>query len=161
MTKQTAWQQTFSEKLPLMGHRNWIVITDMAYPLQTKEGIITLFAEEPYEEVLDYVVKELQKAPHIYAHAYRDAEFNFLKEDLCPGIEEFKQKTNKILSASKDSVVYEKHENLIAKLNDTGKLFQIVIIKTNLTKPYTSLFFELDCKYWDTEKQKQLKAVSK
>lgn len=28
------WQSKLQEKLPLLGHRNWIVITDMAYPLQ-------------------------------------------------------------------------------------------------------------------------------
>ena len=30
------WQTVLQEKLPLLGHRNWIVITDMAYPLQAK-----------------------------------------------------------------------------------------------------------------------------
>lgn len=40
------WQTVLQEKLPLLGHRNWIVITDMAYPLQTKEGITTLYTSE-------------------------------------------------------------------------------------------------------------------
>ncbi len=26
------WQQRLSERLPLLGHRNWIVIADSAYP---------------------------------------------------------------------------------------------------------------------------------
>ena len=34
-----------------------------------------------------------------------------------------------------------------------SNLFEVVIIKTKLTKPYTSTFFELDCKYWDSNKQ--------
>ena len=31
---KTNWQTILQDKLPLLGHRNWIVITDMAYPLQ-------------------------------------------------------------------------------------------------------------------------------
>lgn len=40
------WQTILQEKLPLLGHRNWVVITDMAYPLQAKDGITTLYATE-------------------------------------------------------------------------------------------------------------------
>ena len=47
---KTNWQTVLQDKLPLLGHRNWIVITDMAYPLQTREGITTLYANEPYTE---------------------------------------------------------------------------------------------------------------
>lgn len=64
---QTDWQTVLKEKLPLLGHRNWIVVTDMAYPSQAKKGITT-----------------------------------------------------------------------------------------ELAKPYTSTFFELDCKYWDNNKQTEL-----
>ena len=31
-----SWQTILQDKLPLLGHRNWVVITDMAYPLQAK-----------------------------------------------------------------------------------------------------------------------------
>lgn len=30
-----AWQSKVTEILPLLGHRNWILIVDSAYPLQT------------------------------------------------------------------------------------------------------------------------------
>ena len=33
---KTNWQTVLQDKLPLLGHRNWIVITDMAYPLQNQ-----------------------------------------------------------------------------------------------------------------------------
>ena len=50
------------------------------------------------------------------------------------------------------------HEQLIARLDNVSSLFEVVIIKTPLTKPYTSTFFELDCKYWDSQKQDLLNA---
>lgn len=33
-TSVADWKESLQEKLPLLGHRNWIVVTDMAYPLQ-------------------------------------------------------------------------------------------------------------------------------
>ena len=47
--KVADWKTFLKEELPLLGHRNWIVVTDMAYPLQTNPGIKTIFAAEPYE----------------------------------------------------------------------------------------------------------------
>ena len=56
------WKVVLEEKMPLIGHRNWIVVTDMAYPLQTDPGIITVFAPEPYEQVLAKVNGMIKKA---------------------------------------------------------------------------------------------------
>lgn len=151
---QNAWQNVLKEKMPLLGHRNWIVVTDMAYPLQTKQGIITLYANTAYEQVLSVVLELLKKAPHVYARAYQDEELALVTEKLCPGIDAFRAKTDKLLSSI--NVTQVKHENLIARLDSISSIFQVLLIKTNLTMPYTSTFFELDCKYWDEKKQKEM-----
>ena len=83
---KTNWQTVLQDKLPLLGHRNWIVITDMAYPLQTREGITTLTANEPNTEVLGTVKKMVDNSLHVYAHIYQDEELSFLEEGFCPGI---------------------------------------------------------------------------
>lgn len=157
-TKQTSgsdnWQTVLQEKLPLLGHRNWIVITDMAYPLQAKEGITTLYASEPYTEVLDRVKNMLDNSSHVYAHIYQDKELSFLEEDFYPGINNLKIEMGNVLSATE--IISIRHDDLIARLDSISNLFEIVIVKTELTKPYTSTFFELDCKYWDNNKQTTL-----
>lgn len=145
------WQTVLQEKLPLLGHRNWIVITDMAYPLQAKEGITTLYADESYPQVLVTVKKILDDSPHVYTHVYQDQELSFLKNDICPGIDELKKEMETIVPTSEITQVA--HDQLIARLDSISRLFEVVIIKTGLTKPYTSTFFELDCKYWDSHKQ--------
>ena len=147
----SSWKNVLEDKLPLFGHRNWVVVTDMAYPLQTNPGITTLYADAPYEEVLAAVLESLKKAPHVYARVYQDEELAYVSEELCPGIDAFRQQTAEVLSGVK--VNPQKHEELIAKLDAISNVFQVLIIKTNLTKPYTSTFFELDCKYWDEQKQ--------
>jgi hypothetical protein len=40
--QQAEWQTKLAQILPLMGHRNWIMIVDSAYPLQSSAGVETL-----------------------------------------------------------------------------------------------------------------------
>ena len=52
-----------------------------------------------------------------------------------------------------DEVTLVPHEELIRRLDKVSSLCRVVIIKTPLTLPYTSTFFELDCGYWDAERE--------
>ena len=47
------------------------------------------------------------------------------------------------------------HEEIIAKLDRAGELFRVLIVKTNMRIPYTSVFFELDCGYWNAQAEKK------
>ena len=38
MPEDISWQEKLEEQLPLLGHRNWILIVDSAYPLQNASG---------------------------------------------------------------------------------------------------------------------------
>ncbi len=152
-THSQSWKQTLEQKMPYLGHRNWIVITDMAYPLQSGKGITTVYADQPYLEVLKEVKKQVDSAPHVFAHVWRDREVEFITEDMVPGIDKLKESISEICGKEARSV---DHETLIKRLDEAGKLYQVIIIKTPLTIPYTTTFFELDCAYWDANRQSQL-----
>lgn len=147
------WDLQLSEKMPYLGHRNWIVIADMAYPLQSGSGITTLYADEPYPVVLQEVKRMIDKAPHVFAHVYRDKELGYISEDDMPGITSLRAEMDRICG---DEVQRVPHEELIARLDEAGRLYNVVIIKTPLTLPYTTTFFQLDCAYWNGEQQKKL-----
>lgn len=153
---QQSWDEYLSSQMPLLGHRNWIVIADMAYPLQSGSGITTIYADEPYTEVVAKVKKMIDEAPHVFAHIYNDKELSFIKEEDMPGIDALRAEMKSICG---DELKFEKHEDLIAKLDAAGKLYSVVIIKTPLTMAYTTTFFELDCNYWGAEKQARLDAA--
>lgn len=148
-----AWQQVLQEKLPLLGHRNWIVVTDMAYPLQARQGVTTLYAPEPYTEVLKEVKVRLAEAPHVSAVVYQDAELSFLREEDYLGITRLKDEMQYILPPGTRRVA---HDRLIARMDSVSTRFEVLIIKTGLPMPYTSTFFELDCRYWNSGKQTAL-----
>ena len=42
LAAQSNWQSRVTESMPLMGHRNWILIVDSAYPLQSSPGVETI-----------------------------------------------------------------------------------------------------------------------
>jgi len=50
------------------------------------------------------------------------------------------------------------HEDIIRELDNSAKVFDVLIIKTNLTIPYTSVFFQLDCGYWNADAEQNLRA---
>jgi hypothetical protein len=51
------------------------------------------------------------------------------------------------------------HEQIIGKLDRAGELFCVLIVKTNLRIAYTSVFFELECGYWNAQAEKKLRAA--
>ncbi len=53
------------------------------------------------------------------------------------------------------------HEEIIARLDQSAQLFNILIIKTEMTIPYTSVFFELGCGYWNAEAEARLRQSMK
>lgn len=149
------WQTVLAEQMPLLGHRNWIVVTDMAYPLQTNPGITTLFADAPYADVIRKVSSLINDAPHVFAHIYQDSEQQKLSEELVPGWDAYKASVAEVLKA--EDVEYVPHEELIRRLDEVSSLCRVVIIKTPLTLPYTSTFFNLDCGYWDANREAKIR----
>ena len=84
--------------MPLLGHRNWIVVTDMAYPLQTNPGVLTLDATaDDFPTVLRTIRGELDSASHVVAHVYRDSEQLRLDERLCPGITSYRAGVDEVI----------------------------------------------------------------
>ena len=59
------WKQVLKAELPRMGHRNWIVIADSAYPLQSGAGIETISTRSNHLEVVKTVFEMLEKSNHI------------------------------------------------------------------------------------------------
>jgi L-fucose mutarotase/ribose pyranase (RbsD/FucU family) len=149
------WERPFGDTLSLFGHRNWIVVADAAYPAQSNPGIETISTGADQVHVLRGVIDALAAASHIRANAYLDYELQFVSEADAPGVARYRRELELLLS---DSVVNRlPHEQIIARLDQSARVFRILILKTELTIPYTSVFFELDCGYWSREAEERLR----
>jgi D-ribose pyranose/furanose isomerase RbsD len=157
--KAPAWTDTLGAYLPALGHRNWIVIADSAFPLQVSPGIETIVSNEDYFTVLGRVLKAVDAAKHIRMKIYLDKELNFVPEALAPGADDVRRRLAEALKGRGATPVL--HEELIARLDQVGKTFKIVMIKTTLAVPYTSVFLELDCGYWGPEAEAKMREKMK
>lgn len=149
------WTQEFDHLLPLLGHRNWILVTDKAYPYQSAPGITTLDTKSTLPEVLENVVERLKTATHVTPVYYTDQELNYLTEEMAPGVEAHRQALARILAGAQTRTLL--HDSVFSKLAEASKLFNVVILKTEGTVAYSSVFIELDCAYWNADKEKALR----
>ncbi len=149
------WKQVLNERLPLYGHRNWIVIADSAYPAQTREGIETVISGADQMTVLQYVLTALSSSKHVRPIVWTDRELKYVPEGDAPGVEAYREQLNALLSGRKAQAL--PHEQIISKLDAVSQTFRVLIIKTNMTVPYTSVFLQLDCAYWSAEDEQKLR----
>jgi hypothetical protein len=151
-----AWRTKLHEELPLLGHRNWIAIVDSAYPLQISPGVETIATGADQLEVCRAVLDELSKTKHVQPVVYTDLELSKVPEADAPGITAYRESLNKLLGKYGNNTLL--HEQIIAQLDEAGKTFHILVLKTNLTIPYTSVFLRLECGYWNADAEKRLRA---
>ena len=154
--KLVNWERELNEKLEHFGHRNWIVIADSAYPAQSKPGIETILANSDQIPVVEKALQFIADCKHVRASVYTDLELEFVSEKDAPGISKYRKKLNALLKGSKSAQL--PHEEIIARLDQCAQVFRILIIKTKLTIPYTSVFFELDCGYWNADAERRLRS---
>ena len=150
------WKQVLHDRLPFYGHRNWIVIADSAYPAQTREGIETIVSGADQITVLQYVLDTLSSAKHVRLIVWIDRELKYVPEGDAPGVEAYREQLSAILNGRKAQAL--PHEQIISKLDAVSQTFRVLIIKTNMTVPYTSVFLQLDCAYWSAEDEQKLRS---
>jgi RbsD / FucU transport protein family len=153
---QSAWQEKVKEELPLMGHRNWIVIVDSAYPLQSNPGVETIDTEQDQLVVLEHVLEAIKASRHVRPLVHTDAELQYVPENEAPGVSQYRQALkSRLAGVPVDSIP---HQVLIDRLNTLGKTFHVLILKSTMTIPYTSVFVQLDCKYWSAASEASLRS---
>jgi L-fucose mutarotase/ribose pyranase (RbsD/FucU family) len=150
-----SWEAKLLEELPALGHRNWVVVADSAYPAQISPGLEIVVSGEDHLSVLGKVLKALDGSRHIRPKIYLDKELGYLGDDLAPGIEALRARLEAALKGREVKPVL--HEELIARLDEVGRTFRVLMIKTDLALPYTSVFMELDCGYWPPDAEQKLR----
>lgn len=151
------WRGHVASELPQLGHRNWILVVDSAYPLETSAGIETIETRTPILEVVHEVLDQINRSPHLSPAILLDAELRYVPESDAPGVGIYRTQLQELL---KDQAVNRMlHEKLLATLDKQADQFHILVLKTTATLPYSSVFIRLDCRYWSNEAEIQLRAL--
>jgi D-ribose pyranose/furanose isomerase RbsD len=143
------WYQTFENRLAVFGHRNWIVVADSAYPAPSGEGVETIVANGGLPEILARVLAAMAASKHVRPVVFMDKELQFVDEKDYPGVTAFRKQIGHL--AAGNAVNCLPHEEIMTRLNDAAKTYRVLIIKTDMKIPYTSVFMRLDCGYMSDE----------
>jgi len=153
------WRGEFQRMLPLMGHRNWILVVDKAYPWQSGQGITTLYTGQPLVRTLEEVMTALKGSTHASPIVYTDKEMESMTEELAKGVDAYREQLKKVLDGQKTQALL--HNDVFPKVAEAAKLFNILVLVTDEAIAYSSVFIELDCAYWGPEKEKALREKMK
>jgi D-ribose pyranose/furanose isomerase RbsD len=149
------WNQRLSAAMPLLGHRNWILVVDSAYPLQTSPGIETIETNASQVEVVRAVMAAINHSIQVRPVIFMDSELPFISDSDAPGASAYREQVSELLHDY--PIESRRHEKIISDIDEAGKTFHILVLKTNMTIPYTSVFIQLDCKYWSADQEKSLR----
>jgi len=105
--------------------------------------------------VLSHVLSEVEKADHVKPIVYTDKELNYLNDNLVNGIKTYKDSLNQILPGNTQSML---HDSVFTKIKQASQLFHTLVLKTDQTMAYSSVFIELGCDYWPAEKENILRS---
>jgi D-ribose pyranose/furanose isomerase RbsD len=151
----TDWHARLAAAMPLLGHRNWILVVDSAYPLQTSPGVETIETNATQLEVVRTVLHAIDRSIQVRPVVFMDAELPFITDEDALGVSVYRTHVGELLK--NDPVEQMPHEKIISTIDEAGKTFQVLVLKTNMTIPYTSVFIRLDCKYWSADQESRLR----
>jgi hypothetical protein len=130
-------------------------VADSAYPAQSNAAIETIATEADHIDVLTATLDAIDRSRHVRANIIVDSEFKFVEEQDTPGVTRYRQNFERLIANRETQMI--PHDEIIAKLDQCAKLFRVLILKSTLTIPYTSVFFELDCGYWTRAAEERLR----
>jgi hypothetical protein len=150
-SQESNWKEVLEKDLNLLGHRNWILVVDKAFPEQSSPGMKYFYVEQDLLPTLEYVLEQVESSTHVKPIIYQDKELSFITEEQVPGIDAFRSTVDKILEGRSVNTLL--HDEVFSLLDESSSLFRVLVIKTNCSIPYTSVFMQLDCSYWGPENE--------
>ena len=151
------WKEELNNQIKLHGHRNWILVVDAAYPYQSNQAIKTIVTGAEHLDVVEEVLEAVENASHVFPEVYLDKELDYVPNKEARGINGYRRKLERLLKGEKLEKVL--HEEMIARIDEAAETFHILVLKTNFTLPYTSVFINLNCGYWNTEQEEKLREL--
>jgi L-fucose mutarotase/ribose pyranase (RbsD/FucU family) len=159
LADQAHWQELLTQRIPALGQHNWIVIADTAFPVHSVQGIETIVTESDPLDLLKAVFSGLEQTRHVNANIYTDTELKYMEDRDARGIDDYRTRlanvlTDKAVVASISSI---SHDEMMARIDKSAEKYSVIVFKSNLRVPYTSIFIELGTGYWNADMERRLR----
>ncbi len=149
------WHGAVDGQAGQLGYRNWIVITEASFPAQNRPGIRQVKATAEVPEVLDYVLKALEKTESVRPQIYLTRELRSVENDFAPGIDDLRKRLKSSLHGHETTELEQ--QSLLTLMEDANRSFDVLVIRTPTALPYSSVFIELQPGYWDVDSETRLR----
>ena len=103
------------------------------------------------------VLGEIENSEHVRPEIFMDAELPYVSDQDVPGISQFRANLADLLRAY--PVESQAHGKLIDMVDQDSRTFRVLVLKTNSTIPYSSVFIHLKAKYWSDEAESRLRGT--
>jgi hypothetical protein len=153
--RQSPWKAAVHRHTSQLGFRNWIIIAEASFPAIGRTGVMQVPANVEIPEAFDYVLNVIDESQHVKPSIYFTRESQVLENDAAPGIDLLRQKVRQSIQEMPTTTMEQ--DSLLTVLQDVNRSFDILIIRTNTTLPYSSIFIELQPGYWDAEAEEKLR----
>jgi len=149
------WIGSLRNEMSYLGARNWVVIAEAAFPIQSRSGLRVLKLDADIPEVLEGVEQVIDEKHHVKPRVYVAAELENVPYDYAPGVRHYKKKLHESLSGRE--TVRLDNSMLLRLMGDANKSYRVLVIKTRTAIPYSTVFIELGSGYWDDESEAALR----
>lgn len=150
-----SWKQEIHHEVNQLGTRNWIVIAEASFPNHNRPGVRLVSADAEIPEVIDYVIQSLESTQYVSPKVYLTQELEAVEEDFAPGIGILRQDIHTALHGHDAN--HLEQDSLLTLLESANETFDVLVIQTNTALPYSSVFFELEPGYWDSDSENHLR----
>lgn len=128
---------------------HWKNVLAQLADLNTVNSVLTVAPGTP----LPFFHRHLSNLMSIYSIWTRS--YPFVPDYDAPGASAYRAQIGNLLRNYK--IESHPHDQIISDIDEAGKTFHILVLKTNMTIPYSSVFIRLDCKYWSTDAERRLR----
>lgn len=154
--KDIEWKDQLHNNLAVLGARNWIVIAESSFPSYAGNGVKTVVVDHPSDVVFGQVLDSLEMEGHVQPRIMVSSELSKISEDYAPGIKKYRGKIAKLLPGR---MHFELPNRIInGQVEDATKMFNVLVIKTSTSIPYSNIYIELDSGYWSSESETALRS---
>jgi hypothetical protein len=153
--RQSPWKAAVHRHTSQLGFRNWIIVAEASFPALARTGVMQVPANVEIPVALDYVLKVIDESQHVKPNVFFTRESQVLENDSAPGIDQLRQQVRQSIHQMATTTMEQ--DSLLTVLQDINRSFDVLIIRTTTTLPYSSVFIELQPGYWDAEAEEKLR----
>ena len=148
-------QTALRPELRKLGARNWIVISEAAFPIHSREGLDVIYIDSEIPELVDTVESLIEETHHLKPRVFLPAEISHIDYDYAPGVKAYRKDLQAAIHG-KEPLELD-HAALLEIIKNTSKSYRVLVIKSRTALPYSSVFMELGTGYWSADSESHLR----